>query len=127
MCANCYQKVRETDTLNHIPCVNCHTLNIIYAFDMCRKCYRKTPQQRETGNVYQKLYLLRNPEKVENKRLWAKGYYQRPEVKEIKRVYYQLYNQKPEVKARDRVGGRNQNRIIRYNKRHRNPHGTKET
>ena len=79
---------------------------------MCRKCYRKTPQQRETGNVYQKLYLLRNPEKVENKRLWAKGYYQRPEVKEIKRVYYQLYNQKPEVKARDRVGGRNQNRII---------------
>ena len=56
-------KSRHTRNLwasrRHRPCITCHVKSEIYAFDMCRKCYRKTPQVKEQENRYNVEYLAR--------------------------------------------------------------------
>jgi len=52
-------------------CLDCGIYEV-YAKDICKKCYKKLPDQREQSNKYSREWILKNKDHVS---IWRKNYY----------------------------------------------------
>jgi len=88
-------------SLEYDKCIACGTTEIKHrGKGRCRKCYRKTPEEKERIKK------------------WSKKYRQRPEVKKRIKLYRQVYRQRPEVKTK-----RNEYSKKYFKKYFKTPHG----